>query len=254
MPSAARTVAAETPPPPSLVGEPAPHAAESLISAPRLSSPRGIATLPLFECAHVKFAWGHEFRGFVLDEAGRVWLFDRGGWGWTPEFLDSESASRSDDSPWLGRGALAAHIAPALSTACIAVTSLREHSALIARAQLGELPPLKPEKIPLDGVDGEYCSAYRWNEAHTAYQYVDLRRNSSPEAASLSRWLNEIEQALMQSPFNAIASELARTAVEANEEILRRAELVRSLRTAPMPKELLSFPPAPSGWRKVPGF
>lgn len=191
----------------------------------------------------------------MLDEAGRVWLFDRGGLAWTAEkFSDPTPPARADDSRWLGRAALAAHIAPALSTACIALPSLREHGALIAQAQLGELPPLKPQEIVPDAGDGEYCSAYRWNEAHTAYQNVDLRRNSSPAAENLSRWLNEIEQALMQPPFNATAAEVARKAVEANEEILRRVELVRSLRTAPMPKELLSFPASRSRWHQEPGF
>lgn len=250
------------PPPPALsalapIPEPAPHVPVKLIRAPRLSAPKGLATTPLFECTHVKFAWGHEFRGFVLDETGRVWLYDRGGWAWTPEkFSEPDSSARSNDSLWFGGTALAAKIAPALSTARIALASLREHSALIAQAQLGKLPPL--DLVPVsDAGGGEYCLGYRWNEARTAYQGVDLRRNSSSAAQNLSSWLDEIEQALMQPPFNAISSELARIAEEANEEIIRKARRARSSRVvrAPTPKELIASPSPPkSPWHTAPGF
>jgi len=214
------------PPPPTVTSplEAAPPVPVKLIGAPRLSAPKGLATIPLFECAHVKFAWGHEFRGFVVDETGRVWLYDRGGWGWTPTtVLQPDPTTPPDGWRWRGRPPLAAHIAPALSTARLESGSVREQSALVEQAALGRLPPLKPAEIPVDYGDGEYCTAYRWNEAHTAYQDIGLERNSSPAAATLNRWLQDIEKALTQPPFAAIQSELARIADDANEE-LRRAQ------------------------------
>ena len=247
-------------PPPPLVSAPEPALRPSvkLIRAPRLTEPQGIATTPLFECAHVKFAWGREFRGFVLDETGRVWLYDRGGRGWTPErFSEPDPTSQSVDSRWLRRAPLAAHVAPALSTARIELAGLREQSDLIAQAQSGELPALKPEEVPLDFGDGEYCKAYRWNEARSAYQVVDLQRNSSPAAERLSHWLQDIERALLQSPFNQIASELARRAAAANEELRRKAmhEPSSPVVKAPSPKELAASPsPSMSPWHAQPGF
>jgi hypothetical protein len=140
-----------------------------------------------------------------------------------------------------------------LSTARIEWVGLSERSALIAPAALGELPPIPLDKIPLDSGDGEYCTAYRWNEALTAYRSVDLRRNGSPAAASLSRWLEDIEQALMQSPFNAIPSELARIAEATNEEIRRKAEARHArVSTVPTAKDRGSSPS--KTWRVDPAF
>lgn len=245
------------PPPPVVDDEkPAPRAPVKLIRAPRLSAPRGVATVPLFECAHVAFAWGHEFRGFVVDEKGRVWLYDRGGWAWTPEWaLGPDPTLPPDaDSRWFTRASLTAKMKPALSTARLELASVRERGTLIAPARLGELPPPDPDKIPLDFGDGEYCFAYRWDEARTAYQVVDLLRNSSPAAESLSRWLHDIEQALMQSPFNAIPSELALIALEANEAIIRKANEARASRgvRASTTKEHVGS--SSRSWHRDPGF
>jgi hypothetical protein len=155
----------------------------------------------LFECSDVNFAWGVEFHGFVVDDAGRIWSYDRargrtaGDAMWSPKPA-AHDPGRSDGATLRAKFWLAdSHFQVPLAT-------VQERAALIARARTGTVS----SKQAANDAGGHGCVAYSWNADKTAYESVELGtegdvavQNSASEAHELAKWLGAVEHALRAS-------------------------------------------------------
>lgn len=181
-------------------GVDAPPAASELrlAVAEYVSAPAGISSTPLFGCSYANFAWGHVFRGFVIDDAGRVWSFKHDKI-WDGPKLAEEAGPLSVGGAWFERAPLLSMYSPAESSARLAADVVAKYRALIEPARLGKV---SMRRVAVDA-GGYGCEAYAWDESRTAYQEVVLGSmgdeaiiNGSSAAHALNLWLHGVERAL----------------------------------------------------------
>jgi len=178
----------------------------ALVRAPRVSAPDGISGTPLFGCYVANFAWSPVFRGFVIDDTGRIWSYDRvknlrgRRATWTPKQAGRGDAGMGERA-WFDGAQLRAMFWQAESTFRVPRVELEEHAKLIADARLGKITRTQT------AVDagGRGCDAFFWNATRDAYERVELGThgdwwlaNSAPAARELTRWLRAIEREILE--------------------------------------------------------
>jgi len=139
---------------------------------------------PLFVCGGGNFAWGgHEARGHVLDDQGRIWSYTRDISAPAPfpkRYTESELKERFGNSVLQSRRVFAEELALMRKKAEIALTGRIEKRHVASDA------------------GGFGCRAYIWESSGTYGEVVlgssgDVEtRNFSPEAAELLKWLREL--------------------------------------------------------------
>jgi hypothetical protein len=171
----------------------------ALTPALHLTAPTGISSTPLFGCSYARFAWGEVFRGFVVDDAGRVWSFKHDKvWNPRPAF---DAGPADGAGIWWQRAELLSMYSPAESGFALPVVEVAKYRELIDPARHGKISSVQA------AVDagGSSCEAYFWDAAQDAYFRVELGSrgdfdivNDAEPAHALSRWLRGVERSLAQ--------------------------------------------------------
>ena len=186
----------------------APSASDvELVAAEPIMAPEGIPRTPLFGCSAANFAWRAVFRGFVIDDAGRVWSFDHGR-TWSAK-LALDAGPSAGDGAWFERAQLLSMYSPAQSNALLPAPALAKYQALIESARRGKVT----RTLAANDAGASGCEAYVWNAAHDVYQRVELGSlgnqeivNDAAAASVLTLWLRRVEHALTLAPFAHTAS------------------------------------------------
>ena len=187
------------PPPAHAVEASPPPRVNPPVAAPALTAANGLSSTPLFECYEVSFAWGTVFNGFVVDDAGRVWSYDRARGRsardvtWNPK---PTSEGRFDGA------ALRAKFLQAESHLQLPLVIVKQREASIRGAGAGQV---SSTHAAFDA-GNRGCLAYLW-ATETEYETVELGnegemtvKNSAPEARELASWLWDIRRALPPPP------------------------------------------------------
>jgi hypothetical protein len=177
-----------------------------LVRAPRESAPNGISGTPLFGCNVANFAWSPVFRGFVIDDTGRIWSYDRvknlrgRRATWSPKPA-AQGDGGMNENAWFDGTQLRAMFWQAESTFRVSHQELEEHAQLIAGARLGKITRTQTA----NDAGGRGCEAFFWNATRDAYVRVELGThgdwriaNSAPAARELKRWLRAIEREMLE--------------------------------------------------------
>jgi hypothetical protein len=109
----------------------------TLARVEHIAAPTGISSTPLFGCSIANFAWGREFYGFLIDDAGRVWSFNHGK-TWSPKLAHAAGAF-TVGGDWFERAPLLSMYSPAESSARLPAPVVAKYRALIEPARLRKI-------------------------------------------------------------------------------------------------------------------